>query len=213
MRAMDRKLHGTWRAWLARIAGATLLASLAAVPSANAVTLNPPPPAFERCQGSGPGTVCEGNRIEAGHVEPTGIVCFEGTAGEFELVDVSESVFQHAARWYDADGNLVRRQIKDTWFGTSWVSSTTGEGVRYHQSQTVVDVLAVPGDLGSATETTTGSINFLLPGGGSIVRNAGRTEFSFDGTLEFTSGPQAILDYFLNGNTAALQPLCEELAS
>jgi hypothetical protein len=210
---MDRNLGGAGRKRASRIAATVLLVWAIAAPGASAVTLNPPPPDFERCHASGQQTICEGNRVEPGHVEGTGIICFEGTPGAFELTDVSDGVSQHAARWYDADGNLVRRQISDLWLGTAWVNPNTGEGVRYHQSQTVIDVLAVPGELGTATETTTGAVNFLLPGGGAIVRNAGRTVFSFDGTLEFTSGPQAINDYFLNGDTAALQPLCDALAS
>jgi hypothetical protein len=207
---MDRMFHRS-RAWAVRAAAAALLASTLAAPTANAVTLTPPPPDFETCHGSGQQTICTGNRVEPGHVEPTGILCFEGEPGEFELVDVSESTFQHATRWYDADGNLVRREIKEVWAGTSWVSSTTGEDVRYHQSQTIVAVFGVPGDLGSATETTTGTINFLVPGGGAIVRNAGRTVFGFDGTLEFSSGPQAILDW-VSGDADALQPICDALA-
>jgi hypothetical protein len=210
---MDRNHGGAGRKRASRIAATVLLVSAIAAPGASAVTLNPPPPAFERCHASGQQTICEGNRVEPGHVEGTGIICFEGTPDAFELTDVSDGVSQHAARWYDADGNLVRRQISDLWLGTAWINPNTGEGVRYHQSQTVIDVLAVPGELGTATETTTGAVNFLLPGGGAIVRNAGRTVFSFDGTLEFTSGPQAINDYFLNGDAAALQPLCDALAS
>jgi hypothetical protein len=206
---MDRTFHGS-RAWVVRVAGAALMASTLVAPSANAVTLNPPPPDFESCHGSGRQTICTGNRVEPGHVEPTGILCFEGEPGEFELVDVSQSTFQHATRWYDADGNLVRRETKEVWAGTSWVSSTTGDGVRYHQSQTIIDLLATPGDLGVVRETTTGVINFLVPGRGAIVRNAGRTVFGFDGTLEFSSGPQAILDYF-GGDAAALQPICDAL--
>jgi hypothetical protein len=210
---MDRNLGGAGRSRVACIAASVLLVSAIAAPTASAGTLNPPPPDFERCHASGKQTICEGNRVEPGHVEGTGIVCFEGTPDAFELTDVSGGVSQHAARWYDADGNLLRRLVSDLWLGTSWINPNTGEGVRYHQSQTVIDVLAVPGDLGTTTETTTGVINFLLPGAGAIVRNAGRTVFSFDGTLEFTSGPQAINDYFLNGDTAALQPLCDALAS
>jgi len=207
---MDRTFHGS-RTWTLPVAAAALLASTLAAPSANAVTLTPPPPGYETCHVSGQQTICTGNRVEPGHVEPTGFLCFEGEPGEFELVDVSQSAFQHATRWYDADGNLVRREIKDVWAGTSWVSSTTGEGVAYHQSQTIIDVLETPGDLGSVREATTGVINFLVPGRGAIVRNAGRTVFGFDGTLEFSSGPQAILDY-VNGDADALQPICDALA-
>jgi hypothetical protein len=34
----------------------------------------------------------------------------------------------------------------------------------------------------------------------------------FDGTVEFRSGPQAFLDYFVEGDASALEPLCDALA-
>ena len=119
---------------------------------------------------------------------------------------------EHAARWYDEDGNLTRRMIKDTWLGSEWTNPLTGMPVPYRQSNVVTDVLAIPGDLGSARETTTGVVNFIIPGRGAFVRDAGRTVFGFDGTLEFAAGSHVFVDYFVNGDTTALDPICSVLA-
>jgi hypothetical protein len=195
----------------ATFASGALLAGLLAAAPASAVTLNPPPPAFESCHTGGNGTVCVGNRTRDGIFEGTEIICGSGP-GAFEIFDDGGTVIEHFERWYDADGNLVRRLLKSTWLDSAWVNLDTGARVPYRQSNVTVEVLAVPGDFGSARTTATGVVNFVLPGHGAIVRNAGRTVFGADGELEFSSGPQAILDYFLNGDTAALQPICDALS-
>jgi hypothetical protein len=194
----------------AAVATGALLIGLFAATPASAVTLNPPPPAFETCHQGGNGTVCVGNATRDAGLEGTGIICGSGP-GAFEIVDDGGTVIQHFERWYNADGNLVRRLSKSTWLGSAWINPSTGARVLYRQTNVTVEDLAVPADFASATATTTGVINFTLPGG-HIVRNAGRTVFGSDGSLEFSSGPQAILDYFLNGNAAALQPICDALA-
>jgi len=186
------------------------LLTLTVPAAARGASHTPPPPDFERCHGSGNQTICSGNRVMDAVFEPTGILCGSG-AEAFEIWDDGGTVSQQAIRWYDADGNLTQRMIKNTWFGSAWINPETGARVPYRQTNHIVDVLATPGDVGSATNTTTGVVNFIVPGQGAIVPNAGRTVFSFDGTLEFSSGPQAILDYFLDGDTAALEPICEAL--
>jgi len=195
----------------AAVATGVLLIGLFAASPASAVTLNPPPPAFETCHTGGNGTVCVGNRTRDGILEGTGIICGSGPDA-FEIFDDGGTVIEHFERWYDADGNLVRRLSRSTWLGSAWINPDTGARVPYRQTNVTVADLAVPGDFASATATTTGVVNFVLPGGGAIVRNAGRTVVGPDGSLEFSSGPQAILDYFVNGNAAALQPICDALA-
>ena len=87
----------------------------------------------------------------------------------------------------------------------------TGTVVPYNQTDTISDVLAVPGDLGSATETTTGENIYRPADGAPVFVNAGRTVFALDGTLEFRAGPQSFLDYFVDGDTAAIDALCSAL--
>jgi hypothetical protein len=203
-----------WRFRLPLMAAVVALALAAPVSPAAAKalpTLNPPPPDFETCHVSGSQTICEGNQTETGTLEATGITCGDGPSS-FEIYDHGGTVFQHAARWYDGNGNLTRRFIHETWRGSAWTNPLAGTAVRYTQSNNFTDVLAVPGDLGSVTETTTGEVNFLLPGSGAIVLNAGRTVFSFDGTLESRAGPQAFIDYFVDGDASALDPICAALS-
>ena len=211
---MDRSTLGR-QARLARFVrisvAAMLLWAVAMVGYANAASLTPPPPDFERCHSGGGGTICEGNVVFAGGIEGTGIMCGVG-ADAFEIFDHNGRVYEHATRWYDADGNLTRRQIKDAWLDSEWTNPLTGNAVSYRQSNVVTDVLAIPGDLGSARETTTGVVNFIIPGRGAFVRDAGRTVFGSDGTLESAAGSHVFVDYFVNGDTTALDPICSVLA-
>ena len=190
---------------------AAVLALAALVPTAQAASLNPPPPDFEQCHGSGTQTICHGLRTLPGHLEPTGLFCGSGS-DVFEIFDSAESVRQEATRWYDADGNLVRRMIREIWVGSAWTNPLAGTSVRYNQMQTFIDEFTVPGDEGSAARTTTGALNFLIPGSGAIVQATGRTVFGADGTLEFQAGPQAFNEYFIDGDLSVLDPLCEALA-
>jgi len=190
---------------------ALLLSTVAAAGPAGAASLTPPPPSFERCHSAGVQTICEGNVVFGGGIEGAGIICGSGPDA-FEVFDHSDKVLEHAARWYDADGNLTRRMIKDTWLGSEWTNPLTGKAVSYRQTIVVTDVLAIPGDTGSARETTTGVVNFIIPGKGAFVQDVGRTVFNFDGTLESQAGSHVFVDYFVNGDTTALDPICSVLA-
>ena len=172
-------------------------------------TLTPPPPSFETCKTVGNGFICEGARTMTYGPDDAGIACGSG-AGAVEIFDQGTHN-QHAIRVYNTDGNLVRRVIYDQYF-SQFSNPLTGVAVPYTQHNTTTDVLAVPGDLTSATETTTGEVNFTVPHLGAVLLNAGRTVVGADGTLEFSAGPQGFIDYF-NGNTAALTELCTALAA
>lgn len=184
------------------------LATAAGVQAADA--LSPPPPAFETCHASGGQTICHGTIAFPATGEPTGIWCGEGQDA-FEIVDDPGSVAERATRWYDASGLLVRRMIGDVWLDSAWINPGSGARVAYRQSNVTIDSFAAPADFGSVTSTTTGTVTFLVPGAGAIVRNSGRVVFGADGELDFRSGPQAILDYFLDGDVSALQPICDAL--
>jgi len=187
-----------------------LLWSMAAS-AASAAVLTPPPPSFERCHAAGSQTICASTQILTAALESTGILCGSGP-DVFEIYDDGGTVIEHITRWYDANGDLTRRLITDTWLASAWTNPQAGTTVPYHQAQVVTDVLAIPGDPGSASETTTGVINFILPGEGAIVRDAGKTVFGFDGTLEFQGGSHAFVDYFVNGDTTVFDPICSALA-
>jgi len=173
-------------------------------------TLTPPPPSFETCKTVGNGFICEGARIMTYGPDDAGIACGSG-AGAVEIFDQGTHN-QHAIRFYNTDGNLVRRVIYDQYF-SQFSNPLTGVAVPYTQHNTTTDVLAVPGDFGSATETTAGQTNFTVPHLGAVLLNAGKTVFGADGTLEFSAGPQGFLAYFYNGNAATLAELCTALGA
>jgi hypothetical protein len=78
---------------------------------------------------------------------------------------------RHAIRVYDAAGDLTRHVIYDQYF-SQFSNLLTGAAVPYTQHNTTTDILAVPGDLTSATETTTGQVNFTVPHMGAVLLNA-----------------------------------------
>ena len=196
------------------LATLVLLLALAVAPTARAgqpagQTLTPPPPSFETCKSVGNGTICEGARPEAYGPIDTGIVCGSGS-GSFDIFDRG-AFRQHAIRYYNANGDLMRRVIHEEYSLGQFSNPLTGTVVPYNQTDTISDVLAVPGDLGSATETTIGENIYRPAHGAPVFVNAGRTVFALDGTLEFRAGPQSFLDYFVDGDTAAIDALCSAL--
>jgi hypothetical protein len=176
-------------------------ASFAARPVTPA--LNPPPPSFETCQATGGGTICQGARTQSYGPVDTGVACGSG-ASAFDILD--QATFgQRAIRYYDRTGNLTRRVIYEDYTFGQFSNPLTGAVVPYTQHNTTTDVLAVPGDLGSATETTTGENNYTVPHLGAVFLNAGKTVFGADGSLEYRAGPQNFLDYFVNGDASVIK--------
>ena len=172
-------------------------------------TLTPPPPPFEICKAIGTGTICQGTaNLSYGPVD-TGIVCGSGTSA-FDIFDAG-TFNRHAARYYDQDGNLTRRVKHDQYSSAQFSNPLTGATVPYTQSNTTTDVLAVPGDLSTTTETNVGENNYILPQVGPVFLNAGRTVTAPDGSSEFEAGPQGFLAYFVDGDASVLQPLCAAL--
>src|SRR6266516_6797459 len=133
-------------------------------------TLNPPPPSFETCKAVGSGTICQGMVDSSYGPFDTGLVCGSG-AGAFGIAD---SATQHelARRDYDADGNLVKRYRNDRLEG-QLSNEVSGAAVPYTQTWIQTDVLAVPGDLGSATATWTGEFVLKPATGPPVVIGAG----------------------------------------
>jgi hypothetical protein len=192
------------------------LAALLGTPAALAgqpvsQTLTPPPLPDYVCKAVGSGTICQAVRDESYGPVGTGIACGSG-ATAFEIFDRGV-LTERAIRFYDLSGNLTRRAREDVYSLGEFSNPLTGAAVPYTQHNVTVDVLAVPGDLGSATETTTGE-NIYRPAHASpVFLNAGRTVFGADGTLEFRSGSQNFLDYFVDGDTSVLDPLCAALGA
>lgn len=70
--------------------------------------------------------------------------------------------------------------------------------------------LTIAGDATSGTDNVTGSFRIYLPQGGIVLREAGRTIETPDALLS-EKGPHPLTDYFVFGDTAAVQPLCDAL--
>jgi hypothetical protein len=175
-------------------------------------TLNPPPPSFETCKAVGSGTICEGANLDAYGPVDTGIVCGTGVKA-FDIFDQGVAN-THAIRYYNLDGNLTRRVRHDEYTLGQFSNPLTGATVSYTQTDSTTDILAVPGDLSSATETNAGQ-NVYRPtaGGAPVFLNAGRTVVAPDGALDFRAGPQNFLDYFVDGDASVLNGLCTALGA
>jgi hypothetical protein len=174
-------------------------------------TLNPAPPDFfnAACYAGAGGTLCELAFADPANPivdEPSGIIC-DGT----ELL-FSQNRFVVGKRLYDSDGNLVQRHFREWLIGT-FSNPATGASVPWAQHDTIIHNLAVPGDLDTGTISTTGlETRAWLPGAGSILLDAGTIhEQVATGDLIREGGPHPIRSYFVDGNAAALQPLCDAL--
>ena len=177
---------------------------------AGAQTLNPPPPSFETCRAGENVTICQGSRTLSYGPVDAGIVCGSG-ASAFEVFD-SGTYDQLGIRYYDQDGNLTRRVIHEDYTFAQFSNPLTGKVVPYTQHDTLTDVLVVPGDLSSFTETITGEVIFKPAHSAPVLFNAGRGIIAPDGSIEFRAGQHDFIDYFENGDTSVVQKLCAALA-
>jgi hypothetical protein len=198
----------------------TLLATLAAIAAMSlpgsalagqpvTQTLTPPPPAFETCKATGSGTLCQGSRVLVEPVSDTGIVCGSG-ASAFDI-SYGDTITQVASRTYNLDGNLTNRFIEERYTSARFVNPVTGASLPVNAHDVISDVLAVPGDFSSATETTTGQFTVTLPGTGAVLLNVGRVvQHVADGFTESIAGPHQFLD-LINGDPTVTQKLCTAL--
>lgn len=176
-------------------------------------TLTPAPPAFfnATCTRNGVSIICDLHFTEVvlDH-EPNGVVC-DSAAGPVELIEVNtRSVV--GKRYYDADGNLLRRHFRDEWTATI-TNPATGRSATYLQTDRILHDLAVPGDNTTGTEEITTRLRVINDAGSTIFVDAGRTIVrEADGSIEFQAGQHRFDDYFVNGNTAAVKPLCDALS-
>jgi hypothetical protein len=190
---------------------AALFAVLAPVPAsfgAQQVTqsLTPPPPSFVTCRAVENGTICHGSRTLTIDPHPD-FPCSDG-----EVIYDQGIVRQVVTRYYDIDGNLTQRVVHELWSDAQKSNPLTGATAPYSQAFNITDVLGVPGDFSSATETVTGQANITVPGMGEVLLNAGRTVMAPDGSIDFRAGPQDFLD-FAFGNTDVVNELCAALGA
>jgi hypothetical protein len=194
---------------------AAVIAGLTLVPGALGgqpvtQTLTPPPPSFYTCMAVGSGTICHGTISESSGPEETGLVCGSG-ANAFNAWQTA-SLDERAARYYDRDGNLTKRVLRDDSAG-EFINPVTGVTVPWTQYEIHTSVLAVPGDLGSRTVTIVGEFVITVPHLGAVALEAGRVIEAVDGSDLFSAGPQDFTDYYTNGDTSAVAKLCGALGA
>jgi hypothetical protein len=197
---------------LTKPAIAGVLSALAMAPAAFAgqtprSDLNPPPPDFYSCSASGDQTICRAHLFEREDPVQTDVQC-----PGFPIYDQGD-VEERLTRWYDADGNFVKRQIRGMWTNAMWSNPLTGDTVPYTQSGIATDVLGTPGDVDTITETETGENVYTDPvTHKKVLRSVGRTVFGPDGTLLAESGQQWAIDLFVFGDESVLDGVCAALA-
>jgi hypothetical protein len=198
-------------------AGLAMVGSMALAGGASAAPpapedLNPPPPDFLVCKPVGAGTICTGSFQEVKVSEPQPeLVC--GSGVDAFVIHDNAVLDARATRWYNADGDLTKRVIQERWHSAFWSNPLTGTTVTYTQTDKITTVLAVPGDLDSATETTVGANIYNDPvTHQKVLRSTGRVVFGADGTLDFRAGQQPFLDAFVDGDMSVFDAVCTALA-
>jgi hypothetical protein len=169
--------------------------------------LNPAPPDYYSCTTNGAGTHCIAQTVETYGPEPTGLFCGSGPAA-FEILDQAVDTVD-AQRWYDVDGNIVKRKRVNT-FDDAFLSSPSGGRVAYTQRDTDTDVFPVPGDITYGTTYSIGSLKATVPGMGAVLVEKGRIVWGTEGTLDKEAGRHDLLDY-TQGDASLLDRLCEAL--
>jgi hypothetical protein len=185
----------------------SLVAPAAAKEPIDPNTLNPPPPAEfnPTCERLGGGIVCDLAFSDPPLFdEPSGILC-DGTE---ILFSQTRSVV--GKRYYDADGNLLKRQFREDLAGT-YTNPSTGQVIGWETHATNIQVLSVPGDIASGTSSGAGAGRWFELGGATVLVDAGRLVFGPTGILE-SHGMHHFDDYFERGDLDALQPICDALA-
>jgi hypothetical protein len=172
------------------------------------VPLNPVPPDSYTCTAIGAGTRCLSDTTEVLDPVPSGIVCGTG-ADAFEVADQATRRVK-AERWYDVDGNLVKRVRANLFSDARLSNPLTGASVSYDQHDVDTAILAVPGDLDTATTYSVESLLAVAPGYGAVLVNKGRSVYAPDGSVVSRTGRRDFDAYF-GGDDSVVAGLCAAL--
>jgi len=174
-------------------------------------TLNPPPAPFLTCMAVGSGTICQGTRTISYGPDDTGIACGTG-ASAFDIFDAG-TFTQSVTRYYDTEGNLTRRLDHERYTMGEWSNPLSGATVSYTQDNIITDILAVPGDFTSSTETITGEVIIRTGTGAPVLIATGRQVFNFDESeLISSAGRNAFVAAFFEGDPTVFDDVCAALA-
>jgi len=208
---MNRKLTLVL-ALAAALVAAALSADAASAGQPVTQTLNPLPPPDYSCSSNGGGTICRAANLDVPYgPSDNDIWCGSGPTA-FDTFDQG-FLSERKTRWYDANGNLTKREIRQSW-DSYWSNPLSGEIVPYTQRDVETDVLAVPGDLTSSTQTTTGE-NIYRDGSGTgkpILFSTGRSVWNFDQSELISSTPHNdFVDAFVYGDLSVFDGVCAAL--
>jgi hypothetical protein len=156
----------------------------------------------------GNGTICTVQFSDPPFAGGSGVICGTG-ANTYEVFQFQNRSVQ-GKRYYDQNGNLTRRHFHEVDTGTL-TNPLTHIAVSFSGRGTTLHDLSIPGDITSGTQILTGSFRVYRPHGGTVIIEVGRTVNAGDGTFLRESGPHPFQDYFVFGDTAAVQPLCDAL--
>jgi len=195
---------------LAAIATALLAAPVAAREPVDPTTLTPAPPDFfnATCYAQGRGITCDLAFSDPDIVdEPGGVVC----DGIELLFSQTRSVV--GKRFYDGAGLLLQRHFRESMTG-SLRNPVTGLEVDFVAHDTVIHDLGVLGDVTTGTTSITGQPSrFFVPGGGTVLVDAGRLILDEStGEILSSHGPHHFDDYFVRGDSHALDPICDAVS-
>ena len=199
------KAHLT--ALIAGVLGALALAPAAFAGQVPRDDLNPTPPDFYTCDATADQTICRATVYEREDPVVTDVDC-----PGFPIVDQGDVETQFVRR-YDADGNWVKRVARERWTNAFWSNPLNGNTITYTQRNIFTDVLGVPGDSDTITETMTGENVYTDPvTHKKVLRSTGRIVFGPGGELLDYSGNQWVVDVFYNGDSSVLDGVCAALA-
>ena len=117
-----------------------------------------------------------------------------------------------ARRWYDANGNIVKRVRDVTFVGTRFGNPLTGASVPYSQHDLDTEHFGIPGDLDSAT--TVSEEHFVVRGPrGVLTVDSGRTVTAPDGTVLSYTGRRDLGAYYSDGDRTKVDLLCAALGA
>jgi hypothetical protein len=185
-----------------------IVAAPAAAAPPSSMPLNPAPSPAYNCRPNGSGTICTLTETVILDPEPTGLVC-SSPSGAFEIYDEATRTLD-ATRRYDRDGNLVKRVRVNDFTDAQLSNPDSGQVIPYMQRDRDVDVFTIPGDLSSATFTSTGSLTAVVPGMGAVLVERGRVEVAPDGELTAFTGRRDLAAMF-EGDEDVLARVCEAL--
>jgi hypothetical protein len=188
------------------VVGSFLLATvLNAVPVA-ASSLDPTPPPFVACKTTGAMTHCSGQIDVTQTAVSSGFAC-----SSFEILE-NALVHLDFRLTYNSEGKATIWVIHvnqplpgghNIWFNATDPSKFVPQVGNWNVTLDFV----TPGDFATVVETDTGLFSrVVLPGGGSIALDAGKTVFDPDFNILFEAGR-----HFLTPGSEPLQRVCDAL--